>query len=114
MDEQAIKELSMPHLQPFGLDMEDVTPYLGHFTMIANDKYYLQNLRTNEDDVAARNLIIEILIHADKNQFKKNMLAREVAQGLRVQNIESVEESRIQELIDSICVMRDRSNYVLK
>ena len=42
------------------------------------------------------------------------MLVREVIDGLRIQNIEEVDEDRIQELINSICKLSDRSNYVLK
>jgi len=50
--------------------MDSLTPYLNKFTIVANAKFYLQDLDSPEQ-TSTRNLIIEILMRAEKNQFKR-------------------------------------------
>ena len=71
----------MKHLREEGLEMDSMTAPLARFVLNANGKYYLSNLQT-EELTTTRNLILEIMINAEKGLFKKNGLVREIHQAL--------------------------------
>ncbi len=71
----------MEFLRPLGLEMDCLTGYLERFTELVNGKYYAKFL-ANEKLTTARNLLIEIMIQAKGNQFRKNALVKELTQAL--------------------------------
>ena len=94
LNDQQVRAMSMKLLRPLGLEMDSLIPYLNKFTIVADDKYYRLDLDTPEE-TSARNLIIELLMRAERNQFKKSALLKEVSLGLRVQNVAGVDEETI-------------------
>jgi hypothetical protein len=74
--------------------MDCLTGYLERFTELVNGKYYAKFLG-DEKLTTVRNLLIEIMIRAKGNQFKKNALVKEVTLALLVQQVEGVEAAQI-------------------
>ena len=65
---------------------------------------------------SARNFLLEIMMNARNNQFKKNGLMQEIQQGLQIKGIstDDIDETQIQKIIDSICILKTNKNYALK
>ena len=81
LDERQVRTIAMQFLRPLGLEMDCLTGYLERFTELVNGKYYAKFL-SDEKLTTARNLLIEIIMHAKSNQFKKNALVKEVTLAL--------------------------------
>ena len=79
--EHEVRGIAMKHLREEGLEMDSMTAPLARFVLNANGKYYLSNLQS-EELTTTRNLILEIMINAEKGLFKKNGLVREIHQAL--------------------------------
>ena len=66
LNDQQVRAMSMKLIRPLGLEMDSLIPFLNKFTIVANDKYYRLDLDTPEE-TSARNLIIELLMRAERN-----------------------------------------------
>ena len=75
--EHEVRGIAMKHLREEGLEMDSMTAPLARFVLNANGKYYLMNLQS-EEITTTRNLILEIMMNAEKGLFKKANLVREV------------------------------------
>ena len=71
----------MKYLRPLGQEMDSLTFYLAHVTEQIDGKYYQKNL-ASDALTSTRNLIIEVIMMAKNQQFKKTMLVKEVMQAL--------------------------------
>ena len=67
----------MSHLRPIGLEMDSIEHTFPVFATIFEDKYYPKSIG-DQKLTNTRNMIIEILVKAERNQFKKNLLVKEV------------------------------------
>ena len=61
-----------------------------------------------------RDIILEIMEQAPKNQFKKSGLVQEVQKAAEVGECEIVDEEGIKALIDNICILKSNRHYALK
>lgn len=114
LDERQVRTLAMQFLRPLNLEMDCLTGYLERFTELVDGKYYSKFL-AGEQLTTARNIIIEIMIKAKGNQFKRNALCNEVAAALQAQEVNGVTSAEIQDLIDKICVVKpNKAFYALK
>ena len=71
----------MQYLQPVGLEMDALADNLPRLVEEANGKYFRKQLE-NQTLTNARNMLIEIMINARNNQFKKSGLLLEIQRGL--------------------------------
>ena len=77
LEESQVRSIIMSHLRPIGLEMDSIEHTFPSFSIQFDNKYYPKSLG-DQRLTNTRNVIIEILIKAEKNQFKKNMLVKEV------------------------------------
>ena len=78
--------MAMAELGPKGLSFSVLDQILPKLTLCEQEKHYRLNLETTSL-TSARNMVLEVMLTAENQTFKKDLLAKEVQESLEAKGV---------------------------
>ena len=89
-------------LEPNGIEVSALNPHLPKAFKQVNKRMYLQKLK-KDSLTATRDMLLDILSHAEGNRFATKELATEVKRGLQVNDEHQVSDEELLGVINMVC-----------